>query len=49
MVPMYQEIVGPVLTLICVAVAAVSTSALACYPSARRATSADPVAALRAE
>jgi len=27
----------------------VATAALACYPSARRATSADTVAALRAE
>jgi len=37
------------LTLICVAATAVATAAMACYPSARRATSADPVAALRAE
>ena len=37
------------LTLICVGAMAVFTAALACYPPARRATGADPIASLRAD
>ncbi|SPE40917.1 conserved membrane hypothetical protein [Candidatus Sulfopaludibacter sp. SbA3] len=46
---LYGVSVTDPLTLTCVGAMAVATSLLACYPSARRATSADPITALRAE
>ena len=46
---LYEVSAKDPLTLVAVAAMAVATAALACYPSARRATSADPITALRTE